>query len=537
MSKKVFNMAGGRHSAAAYSAFENRRWGSCKATEESFVVSAGSGMQVSISVGDGLIDTGSDYARRIQVTAAEVATVAAASGSFGRLDSVVAYIDNAATPTTGVTDNTNDILMFAVVSGTAAATPLAPSGATIQSAIGSGNPYMILANVLVPQSAVNLSGATFTQIAPAVEGKGGWSALIGLTPVYVSASTFKFTGLDVTKRFGSTTKIRIVQGGVTKYFTATKSVFSTDTTVTVDGDGVYTLSNAPIDAMSVSQADVPVGFPNSFRDEYIANYIASGIVASGDSYGVNKNYSITAGVVYLNGKRLTVAAVSGVTVGASKDRYIDLRDNGDGTATYITNEVSNNAASQALTAGDMRVAIIVSGATTIASVASINQGQQDKVLPIASSVPYAVTDSLGNLICNRAPNPTLIGYRQIVSSAAMSSGSIAQVAGLSVPVSTTNVPTGRKIKVTFMSKSLQNSSANHFVIVSLWDGTVGSGTQVAGNTIMSASGSAEITGAMSAILTISTNKTYNVGFQTDGTGTATIAAPAVSPAYLMVELV
>ena len=159
MTKKVFNLAGGKHSDAAYAAFENRLLSSVKASLDSFVVSAGTGMQVNISAGDGLISTGSGNARRIQSDAVENATVSAASASFNRRDTVVAYIDTGVTPSTGVVDNSNDVLKFAVVAGTAAATPAAPSDATIQAAIGAGNPFLRLAEILVPQSAVNLSGA------------------------------------------------------------------------------------------------------------------------------------------------------------------------------------------------------------------------------------------------------------------------------------------------------------------------------------------------------------------------------------------
>lgn len=166
MAKKVFNMQGGLHSAAAYSAFENRLNGSVKASPDSFIVSAGSGMNVSISTGDGLISVDNFNARRIQTTTAETALTSAANASFNRIDSVVAYIDNSVTPSTAQVDNTNDILKFKVVPGTAASTPAAPTGAAIQSSIGAGNPYMILANVTVPQSATNLAGATFDNIAP-----------------------------------------------------------------------------------------------------------------------------------------------------------------------------------------------------------------------------------------------------------------------------------------------------------------------------------------------------------------------------------
>ena len=162
MSKKVFNRQGGKHSAAAYAALENRAYGSCVANLASFVVSAGAGMNVNISTGDGLISVDSTLARRIQVDATETATVPAASASFNRIDSVVAYIDTAVSPTTSVTDNTNNILKFVVVAGTASASLAAPTGAAILSAIGAGKPYMVLYDLLLPQNAANVSGITLT---------------------------------------------------------------------------------------------------------------------------------------------------------------------------------------------------------------------------------------------------------------------------------------------------------------------------------------------------------------------------------------
>lgn len=164
MTKKVFNMEGGLHSAAAYSAFENRAYGSCVASTDSFVVTAGTGMNARISPGDGLIDTGLNFARRIQSDAQETVSVEPASTSFNRIDSVVAYIDTAVTPTTSVVDNTNGVLKFASVAGTAASTPQAPNQATIQSAIGAGNPYLVLANITIPSNATNLTNATFTDV-------------------------------------------------------------------------------------------------------------------------------------------------------------------------------------------------------------------------------------------------------------------------------------------------------------------------------------------------------------------------------------
>lgn len=162
MANKVFNMAGGRHSAAAYSAFEDALYGSCVATDSDFVATAGTGMTVQLTSGDGLISTGSGYARRIQADSTNTITITAASATLPRIDSIVAYIDNAVTPTTSVTDNTNNILCFVAVAGTPASTPSAPSSVTIQSAVGAGNPYMVLWDVTIPAGATAMNAAVFT---------------------------------------------------------------------------------------------------------------------------------------------------------------------------------------------------------------------------------------------------------------------------------------------------------------------------------------------------------------------------------------
>ncbi len=164
MANKVYNMAGGLHSAAAYSAFEDAKYGSCVANDMSFVVSAGTGMNVSISTGDGLISTGTGFARRIGTDAVNTVPVTAASSANPRIDAVVAYIDNAVTPTVNVVDNTNDILKFKVVAGTAAASPTRPTDSQIQTSVGAGNPFMVLAYVTIPTGATSTSIATFVDV-------------------------------------------------------------------------------------------------------------------------------------------------------------------------------------------------------------------------------------------------------------------------------------------------------------------------------------------------------------------------------------
>lgn len=161
MTKRVFNMGGGAHSDAAYTAFENAAYGSCVANATSLAVSAGSGMSVRIAAGDGIISTPSS-GKRIQSDAIETVTISAANATYSRIDSVVVYIDSAVQPTTAVIDNVNGILKFAAVAGTPAASPTAPAESMIQAAIGAGNRYMVLADVKVPNGATSMNTATFT---------------------------------------------------------------------------------------------------------------------------------------------------------------------------------------------------------------------------------------------------------------------------------------------------------------------------------------------------------------------------------------
>lgn len=160
MANKVFNMAGGLHSAAAYSAFEDALYGSCVAGDNDLAVSAGTGMNVTVAIGNGLISTGTGFARRIATDATNTVSLTAASTANPRIDAVVAYIDNGVTPTTSVVDNTNGVLKFKSVAGSPAANPSAPTAQAIQSSVGAGNPYMVLAYVAVAKNATAAGAIT-----------------------------------------------------------------------------------------------------------------------------------------------------------------------------------------------------------------------------------------------------------------------------------------------------------------------------------------------------------------------------------------
>lgn len=199
MTKRVFNMGGGAHSDAAYTAFENAAYGSCVANATSLAVSAGGGMSVRIAAGDGIISTPSS-GKRIQSDAIETVTISAANATYPRIDSVVVYIDSAVQPTTAVIDNVNGILKFAAVTGTPAANPAAPTESMVQAAIGAGNRYMVLADVKVPNGATSMNTATFTdrrKVATMIDGNN--IAKKAVKAENIDFTTMPIAGLIATK--------------------------------------------------------------------------------------------------------------------------------------------------------------------------------------------------------------------------------------------------------------------------------------------------------------------------------------------------
>jgi len=134
-----------------------------------------------------------------------------------------------------------------------------------------------------------------------------------------------------------------------------------------------------------------------------------------------------------------------------------------------------------------------------------------------------------------ATSAITLGYAQITSDFGTTSGT-AVSAGLGVTVT---IPSGgRKVRITAFSSYLSSSSAVTITDMTLWDGTVASGTQLALCRTTSGGSNYAIPGIVSAIVTPSAgSKTYNVGVSNIGGGTSTLHASSTSPAYILVEAI
>lgn len=239
-------------------------------------------------------------------------------------------------------------------------------------------------------------------------------------------------------------------------------------------------------AFFFNQVNIPdgSGSPRTRATEMMFDYVASGCVWAGDAYASTRNASMSAGVVYINGRRISISGVTARAFTASRDTYIDVLDNQDGTGTLVYTEVTNNNSSPALASNSLRIGIIITGASNIAAATSVNQGQLDRVLPIASSIPYAFTDSIGNLICARdGSSRRMIGYRQAIATTATTG--TADIPPINMNVI---VPTGRNVYLDGQGGSMSSSVANSAVSLPIIDVTAGSVQLSSGGSATNASG-------------------------------------------------
>lgn len=112
------------------------------------------------------------------------ATIGANASGNPRIDTIVLYIDLAETPNAAVTD----VAKMAVVAGTPAASPSAPTDFAIGTDIGASNPFIRLANVAVSSGETAINNADITDLRAAAK----------ISPKFDFSEAIKFLLLDVT---------------------------------------------------------------------------------------------------------------------------------------------------------------------------------------------------------------------------------------------------------------------------------------------------------------------------------------------------
>lgn len=135
-----------------------------------------------------------------------------------------------------------------------------------------------------------------------------------------------------------------------------------------------------------------------------------------------------------------------------------------------------------------------------------------------------------------ATSAITLGYAQITSSVTTTATSAAQATGLTATVT---IPAGgRKIKITAHGQGIWTTNAGASQCwVTIWDGTVGSGTQLAATRVDLVSNYVGTATCIAVVTPAAGTKTYNVGFHCVSAGTTTLLAGATSPAFILVEAI
>lgn len=271
------------------------------------------------------------------------------------------------------------------------------------------------------------------------------------------------------------------------------------------------------------------------QSDLVFDHVNSGCVWSGDAYGSTRNASMTAGIVYINGRRITIGSVAARTFTASRDTYVDVIDNLDGTGSLVYTEVTNNNTSPALAANSIRIAIICTGASNIPSAVYVNQGQETAQWPQSNgnTVYVMVTDTIGNLICSRDPARKLLGYRQAANTFTTGSTAPVQITGIYAP---TKIPTGRKVKVTIGAAFLYNGTNASRANLSAFENTTG-GQQLIEAHGVNANGSSAQNGFGERTYTPTSNTITYIGcLAANPGGTANAESYSYFPSYIKIEL-
>ena len=135
-----------------------------------------------------------------------------------------------------------------------------------------------------------------------------------------------------------------------------------------------------------------------------------------------------------------------------------------------------------------------------------------------------------------ATSAITLGYTQTTADFSSASTTAVQVTGLTTTVT---IPSGsRKIKVTAFSSYMYAGTAAAAAYISIWDGTVGSGTQLQESQVTSATGGQGYVGIAIAVVTPAAgSKTYNIGYRVSSGAAGTFHGSATTPAFILVEAI
>jgi hypothetical protein len=166
----------------------------------------------------------------------------------------------------------------------------------------------------------------------------------------------------------------------------------------LDDNNISALSGTKISSGTIPASKATTDANVETRlSESIGDFVASGCVWSIIS---GLNAAMTAGVVYIGGRRVVVAAISSQAFVASKGTYVSVDNTG---AVSIASTVSNGAAAPALPASSLWLSVNVTSGAAVTAVKQFGSGASGTVIypdsPTAahrSWVPVWTNITVGN---------------------------------------------------------------------------------------------------------------------------------------------
>lgn len=144
-------------------------------------------MSVTVARGTALLTKNTFTSVIAEVKADTTVAISTANTSNPRIDAIIAYEDTSYTWTSGtyIVDGLQRFKLASVV-GTAAASPTAPSDATIQSEIGAGKPWTRLADVTVAANTTTIINSNVTSKRDMLRSQLTMEAVYPVGAIYIS---------------------------------------------------------------------------------------------------------------------------------------------------------------------------------------------------------------------------------------------------------------------------------------------------------------------------------------------------------------
>lgn len=131
-------------------------------------------------------------------------------------------------------------------------------------------------------------------------------------------------------------------------------------------------------------------------------------------------------------------------------------------------------------------------------------------------------------------NSKILGYTQLCAGfTSGASGTVTEVLGLATTVTTSP---GQRIKLKTYSASASSTTIDAVTVITIWDGAVGAGTQIAQANINNAVAKNQFVNCEMYMNPTTVAHTYRVGILSTA-GTNSYAATTIAPAYLSIEVV